>query len=141
MVNDERSAEFVKVDPLGNNGEYLEISTSHIGEAMVRTTESEVEKEISDISEQSPVEDEADAPVENPVSEEEQVINLERFAEAIMQQRESVGKPVTREGAENIIAEAKKNPKLYGAYLANVFETLGVQLDKEQATKKFKEIC
>lgn len=141
MVNDERSAEFVKVDPLGNNGEYLEISTSHIGEAMVRTTESEVEKEVSDISEQSPVEDEANAPVENPVSEEEQVINLERFAEAIMQQRESIGKPVTREGAENIIAETKKNPKLYGAYLANVFETLGVQLDKEQATKKFEEIC
>jgi hypothetical protein len=58
-----------------------------------------------------------------------------------MKQRESIGKPVNKTEAENMIEKMQKNPEMFGDYMIRVFNQLGVQVTKEDAVKEFKKLC
>ena len=132
---------YIEVKPLGNNGEYLEMSLSDLQKAVTRTTQTLEDMSTTDIHEQSPSETDAQEPVGDAVTAAEKTKNTAWLIDAIMKQRQSINKPVNKTEAENMLEKMKTSPDMYGEYLTRVFEQQGIQLSKDDALKKFKELC
>ena len=145
LSNDERSMVYTRVMPLGSNGEYIEMSLSNIVTSLTNTTQTVEDmdsKDTSDIKEDAPAEtDASEDTAKTPISNTETVKNLAWFADGIMKQRESIGKPVNKTEAENMLEKMKNNPSLFGEYFTRVFSQLGITLNKEDAVKEFKKLC
>lgn len=145
LSNDERSMVYTRVMPLGSNGEYIEMSLSNIVTSLTNTTQTVEDmdsKDTSDIKEDAPVEtDASEDTAKTPISNTETIKNLAWFADGIMKQRESVGKPVNKTEAENMLEKMKNNPSVFGEYFTRVFSQLGITLNKEDAVKEFKKLC
>ena len=145
LSNDERSMVYTRVMPLGSNGEYIEMSLSNIVTSLTNTTQTVEDmdsKDTSDIKEDAPAEtDASEDTAKTPISNTETVKNLAWFADGIMKQRESIGKPVNKTEAENMLEKMKNNPSLFGEYFTKVFSQLGITLNKEDAVKEFKKLC
>ena len=136
------------VSPLGNNGEYLEISTNEISKALADTKKVETKdnQADSDIRDHNAIDDEASS-THNPTTPEsvlkQNAASLKdmfiNFNSRLADKDSISGK--TR--AENLI-EAYKKP---GATEKNVgilqknFKANGLNLNEEETIKKFREMC
>ena len=139
-----RERYYVKVKPLGNNGEYLEMSLENIQNSLSETTQTVEDidaAETTEIKETAPAEAETGEATGEILSESEKSQRISDLADAIMKQREIVGKPINRTEATNQIERMKKKPEMFGEYMVNVFKQMGLDLSKEEAIKEFKKLC
>lgn len=136
---------FKRVKPLGNNGEYLEISTSEIvnplsdtssvSENKVTTT---VQESATDLKTESHQELSAEESVKTPViTKTEEVKNLSAIADLIMLQNPKLD----HEGAEKLALEIKDKEKMFHKFLQKVFKHKGLDLNEDEAIDEFHKYC
>jgi exodeoxyribonuclease-5 len=136
------------VSPLGNNGEYLEISTNEISKALADTKKVETKdnQADSDIRDHNAVDDEASS-THNPTTPDSVVKqNAASLKDTFINSNSRLADKDSISGktrAENHI-EAYKKP---GATEKNVgilqksFKANGLNLNEEETIKKFREKC
>lgn len=132
---------YERLQPLGNNGEYLEMHTSKINHpltAVTKTTE-EKENESSDLKTSSPQETDATSPsTETVITVSEQKKNIAELIDAFMVQNPAF----TRTSAKEKIEEIKKRGvRKYLKFLQNVFEKKGLHLNLDEVEKEFEKYC
>ncbi len=129
---------FELVKPLGNNGEYLEMSTLDIKDPLSDTTKTTEDNSASDLETESPqessVEDTSNSQV---ITKTEEVKNLAAFADLIMKQVPTLSKEEALQKAESI----KGREKVFGKFLQNVFKQKGLDLSIDEAINEFKKYC
>ena len=139
--NDHEDLIYERMQPLGNNGEYLEMHTSKINSpltAVTKTTE-EKENEPSDLKTSSPQETDATSPsTEIVISKSEQKKNISELIDAFMLQNPAFTETSAKEKIEEI---KKRGVRKYLKFLQNVFEKKGLHLNLEEVEKKFEKYC
>lgn len=136
---------FDLVKPLGNNGEYLEISTSEIVNSLSETTETHneetdttIQESASDLktvsSQESTVEETSDNQV---ITNTEKVKNLAAFADLVMDYVPNISKDTALQRSENI----KNHERMFGKFLQGVFKKQGLDLSIDEAINEFKKYC
>ena len=136
---------FKRVKPLGNNGEYLEISTSEIvnplseaanvSEQKVAPT---IQESASDLRTESPQESTAEESVKTPIiTKTEEVKNLSAIADLIMLQNPKLD----HEGAEKLALEMKDKEKMFRKFLQKIFKHKGLDLSEDEAIDEFHKYC
>lgn len=129
---------FELMKPLGNNGEYLEMSTLDIKDPLSDTTKTTEDNSASDLKTESPqesnVEDTSNSQV---ITKTEEVKNLAAFADLIMKQVPTLSKEEALQKAESI----KDKEKVFGKFLQNVFKQKGLDLSIDEAINEFKKYC
>ncbi len=137
-IQNDQEIVFESIKPLGNNGEYLEMSTLDIKNPLNDTTKVTEDNSASDLKTESPqesnVEDTSNSQV---ITKTEEVYKMEDFINLLtMQNPKLVG-----EAAITKVEQMKDNPKLFDGFLQNVFKNKGLNLNKEEAIKEFKKYC
>lgn len=136
---------FDLVKPLGNNGEYLEISTSEIVNPLSETTETHndetdttIQESASDLktvsSQESTVEETSDNQV---ITNTEKIKNLAAFADLVMDHVPNISKDTALQRSENI----KNHERMFGKFLQGVFKKQGLDLSIDEAINEFKKYC
>lgn len=129
---------FELMKPLGNNGEYLEMSTLDIKDPLSDTTKTTEDNSASDLKTESPqesnVEDTSNSQV---ITKTEEIKNLSAFADLIMKQVPTLSKEEALQKAESI----KGKEKVFGKFLQNVFKQKGLDLSIDEAINEFKKYC
>ena len=136
---------FKRVKPLGNNGEYLEISTfeivnplsdtSSVSEDKVAAT---IQESATDLKTESHQESSAEESVKTPViSKTEEVKNLSAIADLIMLQNPKLD----HEGAEKLALEIKDKEKMFRKFLQKIFKHKGLDLNEDEAIDEFHKYC
>lgn len=136
---------FKRVKPLGNNGEYLEISTSEIVNPLSDTSSvsedkatSTVQESATDLKTESHQESSAEESVKTPViTKTEEVKNLSAIADLIMLQNPKLD----HEGAEKLALEIKDKEKMFRKFLQKVFKHKGLDLNEDEAIDEFHKYC
>lgn len=136
---------FKRVKPLGNNGEYLEISTSEIVNPLSDTSSvsedkatSTVQESAIDLKTESHQESSAEESVKTPViTKTEEVKNLSAIADLIMLQNPKLD----HEGAEKLALEIKDKEKMFRKFLQKVFKHKGLDLNEDEAIDEFHKYC
>lgn len=137
---------FELMKPLGNNGEYLEMSTeeiktplSEVSDATNKASDTlDVQQNTSELKEKSAQEESVEEvnnknlvpniEVEDKVTE---IVNL------LMMQNPKF----TNESALKKFEEIKDHPEIFKGFLQNVFKHKGLSLNVEEAIKEFKKYC
>lgn len=136
---------FKRVKPLGNNGEYLEISTSEIVNPLSDTSSvsedkvaATVQESATDLKTESHQESSAEESVKTPViSKTEEVKNLSAIADLIMLQNPKLD----HEGAEKLALEIKDKEKMFRKFLQKIFKHKGLDLNEDEAIDEFHKYC
>lgn len=129
---------FELIKPLGNNGEYLEMSTQDIKDPLSDTTKTTEDNSASDLKTESPQESNVEDTSNNQViTKTEEVKNLAAFADLIMKQVPTLSKEEALQKAESI----KGREKVFGKFLQNVFKQKGLDLSIDEAINEFKKYC
>ena len=129
---------FELIKPLGNNGEYLEMSTQVIKDPLSDTTKTTEDNSASDLKTESPQESNAEDTSNNQViTKTEEIKNLAAFADLIMKQVPTLSKEEALQKAESI----KGREKVFGKFLQNVFKQNGLDLSIDEAINEFKKYC
>lgn len=136
---------FKRVKPLGNNGEYLEISTSEIVNPLSDTSSvsedkvaATIQESATDLKTESHQELSAEESVKTPViSKTEEVKNLSAIADLIMLQNPKLD----HEGAEKLALEMKDKEKMFRKFLQKIFKHKGLDLSEDEAIDEFHKYC
>lgn len=129
---------FEMIKPLGNNGEYLEMSTLDIKDPLSDTTKTTEDNSASDLKTESPQESNVEDTSSNQViTKTEEVKSLAAFADLIMKQVSTLSKEEALQKAESI----KGREKVFGKFLQNVFKQKGLDLSIDEAINEFKKYC
>lgn len=129
---------FELIKPLGNNGEYLEMSTLDIKDPLSDTTKTTEDNSASDLKTESSQESSVEETSNNQViTKTEEVKNLAAFADLIMKQVPTLSKEEALQKAESI----KGREKVFGKFLQNVFKQKGLDLSIDEAINEFKKYC
>lgn len=136
---------FKRIKPLGNNGEYLEISTSEIVNPLSDTSSvsenkvtATVQESATDLKTESHQESSAEESVKTPViTKTEEVKNLSAIADLIMLQNPKLD----HEGAEKLALEIKDKEKMFRKFLQKVFKHKGLDLNEDEAIDEFHKYC
>lgn len=129
---------FELIKPLGNNGEYLEMSTLDIKDSLSDTTKTTEDNSASDLKIESPQESNVEDTSSNQViTKTEEVKSLAAFADLIMKQVSTLSKEEALQKAESI----KGREKVFGKFLQNVFKQKGLDLSIDEAINEFKKYC
>ena len=136
---------FKRVKPLGNNGEYLEISTSDITNPLSEVSNvseekpaSIVQESASDLKTESPQESTAEESVKTSViTKTEEVKNLSSLADLIMLQNPKLD----HSGAEKLALTIKEKEKMFTKFLQKVFKQKGLNLNENEALDEFHKYC
>lgn len=129
---------FELMKPLGNNGEYLEMSTLDIKDPLSDTTKTTEDNSASDLKTESPQESNVENTSNSQViTKTEEIKNLAAFADLIMKQVPTLSKEEALQKAESI----KGREKVFGKFLQNVFKQKGLDLSIDEAINEFKKYC
>ena len=136
---------FKRVKPLGNNGEYLEISTSDITNPLSEVSNvseekpaSTVQEFASDLKTESPQESTAEESVKTSIiTKTEEVKNLSSLADLIMLQNPKLD----HSGAEKLALIIKEKEKMFTKFLQKVFKQKGLDLNENEALDEFHKYC
>lgn len=136
---------FKRVKPLGNNGEYLEISTSEIVNPLSDTSSvsedkvaATIQESATDLKTESHQESSAEESLKTPViSKTEEVKNLSAIADLIMLQNPKLD----HEGAEKLALEIKDKEKMFRKFLQKIFKHKGLDLNEDEAIDEFHKYC
>lgn len=137
-VQNDQEVVFEPIKPLGNNGEYLEMSTLDIKNPLNDTTKVTEDNSASDLKTESPQESNVEDTSNNQViTKTEEIKNLAAFADLIMKQVPTLSREEALQKAENI----KGREKVFGKFLQNVFKQKGLDLSIDEAINEFKKYC
>ena len=137
-VQNDQEVVFESIKPLGNNGEYLEMSTLDIKNPLNDTTKVTEDNSASDLKTESPQESNVeDASNSQVITKTEEIKNLSAFADLIMKQVPTLSKEEALQKAESI----KGREKVFGKFLQNVFKQKGLDLSIDEAINEFKKYC
>jgi hypothetical protein len=126
------------VKPLGNNGEYMEMSLADITKPLNETKETIEDMKESELQATSPAEaDVAEASNTDNTTDSEKAKQTAELADLLMKQNPKFNKTQ----ALNQIEKMKEKPDMYAGFLVNVFKQKGLTLTKEEAIKEFKKMC
>lgn len=136
---------FKRVKPLGNNGEYFEISTSDITNPLSEVSNvseekpaSTVQESASDLKTESPQESTAEESVKTSViTKTEEVKNLSSLADLIMLQNPKLD----HSGAEKLALTIKEKERMFTKFLQKVFAQKGLNLNEDEAIAEFHKYC
>lgn len=129
---------FELIKPLGNNGEYLEMSTLDIKDPLSDTTKTTEDNSASDLKTESPQESNVEDTSSNQIiTKTEEIKNLAAFADLIMKQVPTLSNGEALQKAESI----KGREKVFGKFLQNVFKQKGLDLSIDEAINEFKKYC
>lgn len=129
---------FELMKPLGNNGEYLEISTSEIKDPLSDTTKTTEDNSASDLKTESPQESNVEDTSNNQViTKTEKIKNLSTFADMVMDYVPNISKEEALLRSKNI----KNRERIFGKFLQSVFEKQGLNLSIDEAINEFKKYC
>lgn len=131
---------YMRIKPLGNNNEYLEMSLDNIKDPLINTTQTVEDMKESEIQSTSHQQTDSEGPSEaSTITDTEKAKNVAQFADALMRQNPKLN----RTEAFNKIEEMKSREdiSIFGDFLSNVFKQMGVTLNKEEAIKEFKKFC
>lgn len=129
---------FELIKPLGNNGEYLEMSTQDIKDPLSDTTKTTEDNSASDLKTESPQESNVEGTSNSQViTKTEEIKNLAAFADLIMKQVPTLSREEALQKAESI----KGREKVFGKFLQNVFKQKGLDLSIDEAINEFKKYC
>lgn len=136
---------FKRIKPLGNNGEYLEISTSEIVNPLSDTSSvsedkatATVQESATDLKTENHQESSAEESVKTSViTKTEEVKNLSAIADLIMLQNPKLD----HEGAEKFALEIKDKEKMFRKFLQKVFKHKGLNLNEDEAIDEFHKYC
>ena len=136
---------FKRVKPLGNNGEYLEISISDITNPLSEVSNvseekpaSTVQESASDLKTESPQESTAEESVKTSIiTKTEEVKNLSSLADLIMLQNPKLD----HSGAEKLALTIKEKEKMFTKFLQKVFKQKGLDLNENEALDEFHKYC
>ena len=129
---------FELMKPLGNNGEYLEMSTLDIKDPLSDTTKTTEDNSASDLKTESPQESNVEGTSNSQIiTKTEEIKNLSAFADLIMKQVPTLSKEEALQKAESI----KGREKVFGKFLQNVFKQKGLDLSIDEAINEFKKYC
>lgn len=149
---DSEDIEFTRVEPLGNNGEYLEISLGDIKTPLDKVSKKETPKPQTNTSrddasvedtgttalkDQSPQEAEVQGSSKPTISDTESTKNVEEIIDLLIKQNPAFDK----ESAEAMFEKMKDNPKPFKRFLQNVFKQKNLELNEAQAIEEFKKYC
>lgn len=139
ISNNEDAMTFVEVKPLGNNGEYIEMSTKDIISPFNLTRNAVTDNTTSDMKQPTPQESDAEGPVRRTETVETGSKKLAELVDGIMK----TNPQATQQSALEVIERIKNQgyPNRYQGFLQNVFAHMGIQLDKDKVIDKFKEFC
>ena len=146
LPGDSKELVFELVKPLGNNGEYLEISTeeiktpiSEVSDVTNKASDTlDVQQNASELKEKSAQEESVEE-----VSNKNLVPNIEtedkvtEIVNLLMMQNPKF----TNESALKKFEEIKNHPEIFKGFLQNVFKHKGLSLNAEEAIKEFKKYC
>lgn len=137
-VQNDQEVVFEPIKPLGNNGEYLEMSTLDIKNPLNDTTKVTEDNSASDLKTESPQESNVEDTSNNQViTKTEEIKNLAAFADLIMKQVPTLSREEALQKAENI----KGREKVFGKFLQNVFKQKGLDLSIDETINEFKKYC
>lgn len=129
---------FELMKPLGNNDEYLEISTSEIKDPLSDTTKTTEDNSASDLKTESPQESNVEDTSNNQViTKTEKIKNLSTFADMVMDYVPNISKEEALLRSKNI----KNRERIFGKFLQSVFEKQGLNLSIDEAINEFKKYC
>ena len=138
LIADKTSVHYNMVKPLGNNGEYMEMSLADITRPLNETKETIEDMKESELQATSPAEaDAAETSNTDNITDSEKVKQIDKLADLLMKQNPKFNKTQ----ALNQIEKMKEKPDLYAGFLVNVFKQKGLNLSKEEAIKEFKKMC
>ena len=141
--NAKGNIEYQLVKPLGDNAEYLEMSTENIINPMSETTLDVEDWESSERTPTSPAEDADNEASKGNISEAEKSEDISKMADLIQSYRAQIESPVTAEAAQKQVNTIKdsKNQKQYVKFLSNVLKSNGIEVSEDEVLKKFNELC
>lgn len=132
---------FKAVEPLGNNGEYLEMNTSEITAPLDKTTKVSEREDASSISESSTQETDTGTSSLPKVDKKEADKNTEEMINLIMTQNLKSHPDYSKEEAMGLYNRIKTHPESYTKYLQNVFKNKGLDLDSKEVIDEFNKYC
>ena len=138
VMSDDNGIVFERVKPLGNNGEYLEISLNDIKTPLVETLRTSEDNETSDLEETSFQDTSAEETSEPIKSETQEIKSFSELADLIQKQVPTLDK----EGAMKRIKTIQEyGPRMFKGFLQNVFKQKGLNLNEEEAINEYNKYC
>ena len=129
---------FEPIKPLGNNDEYLEISTLDIKNPLSDTTKVTEDNSASDLKTESHQESSVEESVKTPViTKTEEIKNLSAIADLIMLQNPKLN----HDDAEKLALEIKDKEKMFRKFLQKVFAQKNLDLNEDEAIDEFHKYC
>lgn len=136
ISSDENGAKYQLIKPLGDNNEYIEMSTSEIDKPISETLNVEEDNNPSSLSEKGSTEDSTDK-VKDVKTDKDNEYSMSNLADLIMKQNPRFDKNEAVDKIEDI----KKDIKSYRKFLINVFKHKGLNLNENQAMEEFNKYC
>ena len=136
ISSDENGAKYQLIKPLGDNNEYIEMSTSEIDKPISETLNVEEDNNPSSLSEKGSTEDSTDK-VKDVKTDKDNEYSMSNLADLIMKQNSRFDKNEAVDKIEDI----KKDIKSYRKFLINVFKHKGLNLNENQAMEEFNKYC
>ena len=138
--SDKNGVVFERVKPLGNNGEYLEISLDEISTPLVETLKTSEDNEVSDLDTKSAEETSAEEKTQPTKSESQEIERFEGFVDMIQKQAPKYSREDAVDKANDIIKG--RGPRFYRKFLQTLFKNQkGLELNEEEAIKEIDKYC
>lgn len=136
---------YTMVKPLGDNNEFVEISDKMITKPFVETTSDmdTFEEEGSDVEAKGPSEITQDEAPTDLVDDSQKAKRVAEMVDIIMEynNRNPEKYQISKEQAQKKYENMKGNPEAFENQLFNMFKYKGLDVDKKDVIKKFKEFC
>ena len=136
ISSDENGAKYQLIKPLGDNSEYIEMSTSEIDKPISETLNVEEDNNPSSLSEKGSTEDSTDK-AKDVKTDRDNEYSMSNLADLIMKQNPRFDKNEALDKIEDI----KKDIKSYRKFLVNVFKHKGLNLNENQTMEEFNKYC
>ena len=133
-----REVLFDLVKPLGNNGEYLEMSLTNNKDSLMDTTQTAKEMAATSLKTDSPTESDSASTSNNQVTTATQTTKeLDNFIGFLMKKNPEFSK----QAAFDLVTKGMRGKEsIYGAFIQLVYEKGGLHYDKKEAVSKYKEM-
>ena len=130
-----------RIKPLGDNNEYLEMSTKDIVKPYSETTLDIEDTDTSELQSKSPSESSAEQQAPTVPSKSQITLTMELVEEAIAAQWEANNIVKSKEEVKKRALDIKGKEKQNAKFMVNALNKLGIQLTEEDFIKEFKKLC
>lgn len=142
VSDDKAGVHYVKMKPLGNNGEYVEMGLSEISSPLTATTQTSENNDASEIKTTSPSETDATEVESKPVTpKSKKAVFVANLAKDYMTYNESsFGRKISEAKAQAQANEMAEHPERFGSLMQKILESKGVKVNKDEAIRKLKDL-